>query len=1011
MRKKLLNSLILISVISFLTLPSLTSCDPDTEIKNETHNVSVKETNGVEIDVDKKTAKEGETVTISVNVTDTTKEVSAILINGSSEGVSEVTKNKTYTFIMIDKDVTIEVTLKAIGEEPTLEYNIDFNVEGEVNIKAYVSDQEVTKAKEGDRVTLKVKITNDTKTIDTILVNDGEVTLTSITENEEYFFIMPKEDVTISITLKDIPVSEHNITVNADEHVLVKTLINGTEVDKAKANDKVTLTLDIDEHYSLSELTVSSGNVNIELETVKLNEEYSFIMPSEEVTISVTTTYIPQAYKVLSINNIDKEVSLASDISVGTSYFENTDVTLEITYSGNRFDYFKLYVNNEAYDFTPIDEYSSNYTVTFKMPTTDINLTIAPFNEEVDSGTIFNIEYDSTLVDVYGITDDGSYNIDNYSYVYFYIVPKDGVAIDVTYKFPDDYSVRFLSPYEEGHLYRLYNPNYEHEEEVNLTIEARYVGRKTVTIENGENVTIEGLNKDYNPGDIVNLYLTANDGYVLNSFTIETESGKTIDNDVSYDSDYDISFEMPEENVIITLEVVTAKIINVTPNEFIAEYYFEEDDYFGSGERITSAIPGTDIRVYATPVDGYEISNIYYQENLTCDYSSWSGYWTFTCPTEGEINIVFEVVQRKSVTYTPNDEVYSIEGLEETYLPGDEVEFEVYAEVGYKITGVTTNVDGLEVTQSTYGSYSYSFVMPDNDVEIIVQYEQVETGVITFTAPDAINYLRLTNEYGNEIYSGDTVNVGETITLRYSSIDNGYILNDIKVNGDSIGSESYITFTMPSGGAEITFDIVQEAYHNITLSDDVTIEGISLQIRDNDNYEYMDDNYAYVGHEVTAIINLDNDDYYLDPSLFKITTASGQEIEFTTSNDIGDTANLVFTMPDEEVVITPATGMYQKYNVTFANTEAQELLTFEKSIGWSTEEIDISGGIRQGINVRVNLSSNAETSNNTYKLLIYETGNAENIIKEYSFYYGGDYINFTMPSHDITVELVITPKA
>ena len=1011
MRKKLLNSLILISVFSFLTLPSLTSCNPDTEIKNETHNVSVKETNGVEIEVDKKTAKEGETVTISVNVTDTTKEVSSILINGSSEGVSEVTKNKTYTFIMIDKDVIIEVTLKAIGEEPTLEYDIDFNVDSEVNIKAYVSDQEVTKAKEGDRVTLKVKITNDTKTIDAILVNDGEVTLTSITENEEYFFIMPKEDVTISVTLKDIPVSEHNITVNADEHVLVKTLVNGTEANKAKANDKVTLTLDIEEHYSLSELTVSSGDVNIELETVKANEEYSFIMPSEEVTISVTTTYIPQAYKVLSINNIDKEVSLVSDISVGTSYFENTDVTLEITYNGSRFDYFKLYVNNEAYDFTPIDEYSSNYTVTFKMPTTDINLTIAPFNEEVDSGTIFNIEYDSTQVDVYGIVDGGSYNIDNYTYVYFYIVPKDGFAIDVTYKFPDDYSVRFLSPYEEGHLYRLYSQNYEHEEKVNLTIEARYVGRKTVTIENDENVTIEGLNKDYNPGDIVNLYLTANDGYVLNSFTIETESGKTIDNDVSYDSDYDISFEMPEENVIITLEVVTAKIINVTPNEFIAEYYFEEDSYFSSGERITSAVPGTDIRVYATPVDGYEISKVYYQENLTCKYSSWDGYWTFTCPTEGEINIVFEVVQRKSVTYTPNDEVYSIEGLEETYLPGDKVEFEVYAEVGYKITGVTTNVDGLKVTQSTYESYSYSFVMPDNDVEIIVQYEQVETGVITFTAPDAINYFRLTNEYGNEIYSGDTVNVGETITLRYSSIDNGYILNDIKINGDGIGSETYITFTMPSGGAEITFDIVQEAYHNITLSEDVTIEGIYLRIRDNDNYEYMDDNYAYVGHEVTAIINLDNDDYYLDPSLFKITTVSGQEIEFTTSNDIGDIANLVFTMPDEEVIITPATGMYQKYNVTFANTEAQELLTFEESVGWSTEEIDISGGIRQGLNVIVRLSNDAETSNNTYKLLIYETGNAENIIKEYSFSKGGDYSSFIMPSHDITVELVITPKA
>ena len=159
MRKKLLNSLILISVFSFLTLPSLTSCDPDTEIKNETHNVSVKETNGVEIEVDKKTAKEGETVTISVNVTDTTKEVSAILINGSSEGVLEVTKNKTYTFIMIDKDVTI------------------------------------------------------------------------------------------SVALKDIPVEEYGITVNVDEHVTVKTLVNGTEVNKAKANDKVTLTLDIEEHF------------------------------------------------------------------------------------------------------------------------------------------------------------------------------------------------------------------------------------------------------------------------------------------------------------------------------------------------------------------------------------------------------------------------------------------------------------------------------------------------------------------------------------------------------------------------------------------------------------------------------------------------------------------------------------------------------------------------------------------------------------------------------------------
>lgn len=148
------------------------------------YTITAENGNGYSItDLSKTKAKEGETVSFKVTLSDETKVIESVKVNNETLQAN----NDVYSFAMPKGDVTISVTLKAKT------YNIVAN-----NGEGYtIADLSALEAKEGDHVSFKVNVTDEKKEISSVKANEAECTL----ENDVYSFTMPRGDVTISVTL------------------------------------------------------------------------------------------------------------------------------------------------------------------------------------------------------------------------------------------------------------------------------------------------------------------------------------------------------------------------------------------------------------------------------------------------------------------------------------------------------------------------------------------------------------------------------------------------------------------------------------------------------------------------------------------------------------------------------------------------------------------------------------------------------------------------------------------
>lgn len=148
------------------------------------YTITAENGNGYSItDLSKTKAKEGETISFKVTLSDETKVIESVKANNNTLQAN----NDVYSFTMPKGDVIISVALKAKT------YNIVAN-----NADGYtIVDLSALEAKEGDRVSFKVNVTDEKKEISSVKANETECTL----ENGVYSFTMPRGDVTISVTL------------------------------------------------------------------------------------------------------------------------------------------------------------------------------------------------------------------------------------------------------------------------------------------------------------------------------------------------------------------------------------------------------------------------------------------------------------------------------------------------------------------------------------------------------------------------------------------------------------------------------------------------------------------------------------------------------------------------------------------------------------------------------------------------------------------------------------------
>ena len=909
----------------------------------------------------------------------------------------------TFTFTMPDKAVALTLAVENIPSHALSSTlgkgisNATFKVEG----------VDATAALEGATVIFSFLLDSKNYTIEEIVwtgISDPTVVSDTATA-KAYQFVMPTTDVSVQVKTAEIP--SYAITIDPVDHGLVEASVDGDPATSAKAGDLITLDLSTETHYKFKSLTVTSGETEIELTTVTAEAKYTFEMPAGPVKITFVTEYVEQYFKINSIEAIAHN-EIISEIKVGDEFLEGSEVELTVSDGESYYiDGYSLSVNGVMYEMTS-DDYGYEFTATFIMPSADADIVILPVEGTSDTGaTLTAIDYDSDLVKVYGITVDEKYSLSNT--VYFYIIPERGVKITGMKYYTDDstYGSSISSSYSTANLYYIYSSgSYE---TFRIEITAEYVGVRTVTLNPVEGAIVEINEEGYTPGDEVELNIEAEPGYYIKDAEAEREDGSYF-----YASYYEgsLSFTMPDDNVIVTVEVGQTVGATIEDNPNIESAYISDSSYGGDPIELTGLVPGETYYVYATPVEGYEIVAIYYQDGKECD-ESWSN-WFFTAPEDGGIEITFEVAQRHVVT-VDESEAYEVTRLKENYLPGDEVEFKVDHTLGHKVTGITTNIDGLAITEDEYTSGIYNFIMPNEDVEIIITTEEVATHTLTYEQPTGMGSINIRDENGDAVASGDQVNEGEILTMGLGGTATGFNLESVElVSGDTrtpltAGTGGEYEFVMPSADAEIVLTVTEEAKHPITLG--IEDERLSVVIREQNGYgEEFDE--GYVGHNlyVTITLNDPTGNYYLDAENFTVKTKGGVDVE-TNSPFNGTSVTFNFTMPDDEVVITPAIAQYQTYTPTYVGEVAQYLYFTNGSD--KTDVIDPTNGYKQGKSMRIWLKDDADDTKEYTVNVYYMDGETKvsamsSTYKDgYTFYRPGDWISFSVPAADYVIELTI----
>ena len=203
------------------------------------------------------------------------------------------TKNDATNFY--SKDYSVEearpVVVLELTDEPAEKY--DVTVQQGENGTVTVDKM---KAEAGERITLTVA-PNEGYEAEKVSVTGG-VTVTKVNDTT-YTFPMPEENVTVAVTFKKTAEPEpetYTVSKQATE--------NGSfDVDKttAQKSETVTITVAPNEGYEAEEVSVTGG-----VAVTKVNDTvYTFVMPEEDVTVSVTFTK--------TIEETEKTVTLSAD--------------------------------------------------------------------------------------------------------------------------------------------------------------------------------------------------------------------------------------------------------------------------------------------------------------------------------------------------------------------------------------------------------------------------------------------------------------------------------------------------------------------------------------------------------------------------------------------------------------------------------------------------------------------------------------------------------------------------
>lgn len=707
-----------------------------------------------------------------------------------------------------------------------------------------------------------------------------------ISFNNDYTFIMPNSEVTISVSFEEESVS-NKYSVKTESTEKVKALLSARS---APSGSEVTMkvSLDLYEAYEISTVLANT----IELSNPEIDAEnhiytYKFNMPAESINIKISTIK-----KDIKINTKQLENGTIA-LDKNTAQYEDKvqfEVIPSLNYEIESVRVFKILEDKTEIDINLTTE-NSKYT--FIMPAAEVTIEATlRFN-----GVLHNITI--TKPDNGNITSnkDKAYNGDK---IVLTVTPDKNYKLDTLLL--DDVEIIKDSNNEYsfvmGNKDVIVSATFSQMAPLEYNIQIEPTANGTVSISDNDNTKYEN--------EKVILNVLPSEGFKVDSIKIYDENDSLIIEEATKESENEYSFIMPSKSVKVvatfTKEKYRIDILDDDPLKGTIEIEQKDLTNLTFGEKITLTV---------TAKENYAINTITIDNKQYDIKNNKKEIITFDMPAK---NIEITVL------YVPS---YNV--LLETIYNGkassnitsavrdEEVIITVTPDEGYETDTVTIKYDSQNIVLTEAEKNKYAFKMPAFDVTVAVSLRAIEYQIST-----SIDKIKITDDkkiatIGEKVFFTIDSEIGyESSNVRVYSLN----ITRISLTVEKVG----YSFIMPAEDVTITTDFIKSRYR-ITIN---PTENGTLTIDSGIDYAYYND-----------IINIT-----ATPSVgYELMGISSDGVSLTPS---GNGTGYSFTMPARDIVLIASFEQTFPVELSIAEFSIDpntKILSFDKVVGAASYEV------------------------------------------------------------------------
>ena len=787
------------------------------------------------------------------------------------------------------------------AEDTTTGYKLTVEKDSGVDSVTFTSDgaevTNLTSLEEGTVLTAKITLKDDYE-ISAVTLNGSAVNVTG----GSYVFDMPATDSTFKVTTKEVvktpEVKTFALTVEKDAGIktvsVTKDGVALTDLSKVEEGSALVATVTPEDGFTVSAVTLDGEALTLK------DGAYAFNMPSKAATLKVTSAEIPPEVSTITVTNDDTKGSYT--LTKGTETVSDGKVnvgdTVKLTVAANT-GYIVSAVTLDGNALSLADGF-------YEFTATATTHTIAITYEEVKVNVSLTV-YDEPVTNFYE-------NVQLFS-----------GETDVT----DGAEVRVGS-----------------ELKVVLTVDGEY----NTFQENEYRKTLRYIYLHVGDqvfhGDDDNAEVSAD--FTTLTFTI---AAPDVDTEIALSYNGYRAEEDDETSVSVTMAT----------NDNLEFYgYNAADKYTSSRFKVgIKRTPGYVItKVILTYEDGTseEVTQTYLLPQFINDYAS----WTYGNAFKGNVTISFEgeVKEVYAIKYVNGDKVKADAVFETNKIAGESVSVYNIKSSDSSKTISEIKFTGVECT-ANYISYSdvwsYSFVMPENEVTIEFVFEDLLP--LAYTPNDNIESVvfRSSNTTYNDSNIIQYAKAGSTV-FAFATAKKGFLLGDATGNDgkkyelkNTYGSNYYYEVIVPENG--LTLTLTADIAYDVTV-DTETSDKVRTNITNEQAIKGGTVNFTYSAMSTLYVI----DDVYLE-------NTEGERLDITITQTPGySNTSCSFIMPAEDVVICYDVSKAQTYtaavNVTVPQGEELTKVMTGFTLSNRGSEVDISA-YTQGMTV--DLVENTQT--------------------------------------------------